>query len=69
MSVEVPTLASLQAQGKKAAVVFWLGCAGGLTIEQKNYQGVYSNPKPYPNFICGIGYGEVVPVILQKSRQ
>jgi len=24
----VPTLESLQAEGKKAAVVFWVGCAG-----------------------------------------
>ena len=30
MSLEVPTLASLQAQGKKAAVVFWVGCAGSF---------------------------------------
>lgn len=35
MSVEVPTLASLQAQGKKAAVVFWLGCAGSFDDRAK----------------------------------
>ncbi|CAI8397135.1 MAG: Anaerobic glycerol-3-phosphate dehydrogenase subunit C [uncultured Bacteroidota bacterium] len=35
MSVEVPTLASLQAQGKKAAVVFWVGCAGSFDDRAK----------------------------------
>ena len=35
MSVEVPTLASLQAQGKKAAVVFWVGCAGSFDNRAK----------------------------------
>jgi Fe-S oxidoreductase len=35
MSVEVPTLASLHAQGKKAAVVFWLGCAGSFDDRAK----------------------------------
>jgi Fe-S oxidoreductase len=35
MSVEVPTLASLQAQGKKAAVVFWVGCAGSFDDRSK----------------------------------
>ncbi|OUU21038.1 MAG: CoB--CoM heterodisulfide reductase [Flavobacteriaceae bacterium TMED48] len=35
MSLEVPTLASLQAQGKKAAVVFWVGCAGSFDDRAK----------------------------------
>ena len=35
MSVEVQTLASLQAQGKKAAVVFWVGCAGSFDDRAK----------------------------------
>lgn len=35
MSVEVPTLALLQAQGKKAAVVFWVGCAGSFDDRAK----------------------------------
>jgi len=35
MSIEVPTLASLQAQGKKAAVVFWVGCAGSFDDRAK----------------------------------
>lgn len=35
MTVEVPTLASLQAQGKKAAVVFWVGCAGSFDDRAK----------------------------------
>lgn len=35
MSVEVPTLASLQAQGKKAAVVFWVGCSGSFDDRAK----------------------------------
>ena len=35
MSLEVPTLASLQAQGKKAALVFWVGCAGSFDDRAK----------------------------------
>ena len=35
MSLEVPTLVSLQAQGKKAAVVFWVGCAGSFDDRAK----------------------------------
>jgi len=35
MNLEVPTLASLQAQGKKAAVVFWVGCAGSFDDRAK----------------------------------
>ncbi len=35
MSLEVPTLASLQAQGKKVAVVFWVGCAGSFDDRAK----------------------------------
>jgi Fe-S oxidoreductase len=35
MSLEVPTLASLQAQAKKAAVVFWVGCAGSFDDRAK----------------------------------
>lgn len=35
MSLEVPTLASLQAQGKKAAVIFWVGCAGSFDDRAK----------------------------------
>ena len=35
MSVEVPTLASLQAEGKKAEVVFWVGCAGSFDDRAK----------------------------------
>ena len=35
MSLEVPTLASLQAQGKKAAIVFWVGCAGSFDDRAK----------------------------------
>ena len=35
MSLEVTTLASLQAQGKKAAVVFWVGCAGSFDDRAK----------------------------------
>jgi Fe-S oxidoreductase len=35
MSVEVPTLASLQAEGKKAEIVFWVGCAGSFDDRAK----------------------------------
>ena len=35
MSLEVPTLASLQAEGKKAEVVFWVGCAGSFDDRAK----------------------------------
>lgn len=35
MKIEVPTLASLQAEGKKAAVVFWVGCAGSFDDRAK----------------------------------
>jgi heterodisulfide reductase subunit D len=35
MSLEVTTLASLQAQGKKVAVVFWVGCAGSFDDRAK----------------------------------
>jgi heterodisulfide reductase subunit D len=35
MNLEVPTLASLQSQGKKASVVFWVGCAGSFDDRAK----------------------------------
>jgi len=35
MKLEVPTLASLQAEGKKASVVFWVGCAGSFDDRAK----------------------------------
>lgn len=35
MKLEVPTLASLEAQGKKAEVVFWVGCAGSFDERAK----------------------------------
>ncbi len=35
MNLEVPTLASLQAEGKKASVVFWVGCAGSFDDRAK----------------------------------
>jgi heterodisulfide reductase subunit D len=35
MSLEVPTLASLQAEGKKAEIVFWVGCAGSFDDRAK----------------------------------
>jgi len=35
MSLEVPTLASLQVEGKKAEVVFWVGCAGSFDDRAK----------------------------------
>ena len=35
MKLEVPTLASLQAEGKKASVVFWVGCAGSFDDQAK----------------------------------
>jgi Fe-S oxidoreductase len=35
MKLEVPTLASLEAEGKKASVVFWVGCAGSFDDRAK----------------------------------
>ena len=35
MKLEVPTLASLFAKGKKASVVFWVGCAGSFDDRAK----------------------------------
>jgi len=35
MKLEVPTLASLFAEGKKASVVFWVGCAGSFDDRAK----------------------------------
>ena len=35
MKLEVPTLASLQAEGKKDSVVFWVGCAGSFDDRAK----------------------------------
>jgi len=35
MKLDVPTLASLQAEGKKASVVFWVGCAGSFDDRAK----------------------------------
>jgi Fe-S oxidoreductase len=35
MKLNVPTLESLQAEGKKAAVVFWVGCAGSFDDRAK----------------------------------
>ncbi|MDA7777787.1 (Fe-S)-binding protein [Flavobacteriaceae bacterium] len=35
MKLNVPTLASLEAEGKKAAVVFWVGCAGSFDDRAK----------------------------------
>ena len=35
MKQEVPTLASLFAEGKKASVVFWVGCAGSFDDRAK----------------------------------
>ena len=35
MKLEVPTLASLQAEGKKASVVFWVVCAGSFDDRAK----------------------------------
>ena len=35
MKFEVPTLASLFAEGKKASVVFWVGCAGSFDDRAK----------------------------------
>ena len=35
MKLEVPTLASLEAEGKKASVVFWVGCAGSFDYRAK----------------------------------
>ena len=33
--LNVPTLAQLQAEGKKAEVVFWVGCAGSFDDRAK----------------------------------
>ena len=35
MKLKVPTLASLSAEGKKASVVFWVGCAGSFDDRAK----------------------------------
>ena len=35
MKLEVPTLVSLEAEGKKASVVFWVGCAGSFDDRAK----------------------------------
>ena len=35
MKLEVPTLESLEAEGKKASVVFWVGCAGSFDDRAK----------------------------------
>lgn len=35
MKLEVPTLASLEAEGKKPSVVFWVGCAGSFDDRAK----------------------------------
>ena len=35
MKLEVPTIASLEAEGKKASVVFWVGCAGSFDDRAK----------------------------------
>ena len=35
MKLEVPTLASLETEGKKASVVFWVGCAGSFDDRAK----------------------------------
>ena len=35
MKLNVPTLVSLEAEGKKAAVVFWVGCAGSFDDRAK----------------------------------
>ena len=35
MKLKVPTLAQLAAEGKKAEVVFWVGCAGSFDDRAK----------------------------------
>ena len=35
MKLNVPTLAQLSAEGKKASVVFWVGCAGSFDDRAK----------------------------------
>ena len=43
MSLEVPTLASLQAEGKKAEIVFWVGCAGSFDDRAKRITKAFVN--------------------------
>ena len=35
MKLNIPTLAELAAEGKKATVVFWVGCAGSFDDRAK----------------------------------
>ena len=38
MKLNVPTLAQLSAEGKKASVLFWVGCAGSFDDRAKKSQ-------------------------------
>jgi hypothetical protein len=64
----VPTMAEMLAQGKQPEVLFWVGCAGVLMIEQKN-KSICTNFES-----CNVPLQYSVPkrvaqVIRQKSRK
>ena len=38
--MNVPTMAEMFSQGKKPEILFWVGAAGVMMIEQKKLQGL-----------------------------
>jgi hypothetical protein len=54
--MDVPTLASLIAEGKKPEVLFWVGCAGSFDERaKKNIQILCQNSSKSRSFFCRFG--------------